>query len=430
MAAVVVAIVTATVLGIPLALALDRHVRGPELVGLGFLYGCGLVYAAAFVLALSGVSWSAANITAVALAVSAACFFFVQRRGFVRSGASAGTKLHLIDLLTLFTLAAFTLYATVASVWDWDFWAIWGLKGRVFFEAQTIDWRFLQSRWNDFCHPDYPLLLPLNYSWIALLGGGWSDRWLGLLCAVFAASLVLIVRGLAARETSPAAAATIAFASTAFAASGFVGTAEGVLIAYSGAALLYLRREEPEAMRHGALLLGFAACSKNEGLALVVVAAVAMLLTGGRRRALGLWPAFAIAAPWTIARAVFHLQTDLARGAFLSRVAGRLDEIPQIAMLLARSLSDRWIWLAMLVGALVAYRSLAGRERFVLLTVAAQLAIYIAVYFGTPYSVEWHIGTSWPRLTRHVATPLLVVVMLALTRTYHSAHAETRSRQQ
>ena len=49
---------------------------------------------------------------------------------------------------------------------------------------------------------------------------------------------------------------------------------------------------------------------------------------------------------------------------------------------------------------------------------------------GRRLPVEWQIATSWPRLTFHLATPLLYVVMLTLAQTYDFAHAEARSKQQ
>src|SRR2546423_1537939 len=82
----------------------------------------------------------------------------------------------------------FGLFATAARLWEWDFWAIWGLKARLFLGHGGIDWRFLESPWNTYVHPDYPLLVPFNFDFVALLNGGWSDRWLGLLSVGWAAA--------------------------------------------------------------------------------------------------------------------------------------------------------------------------------------------------------------------------------------------------
>src|SRR5205085_9160530 len=116
---------------------------------------------------------------------------------------------HLLDLATLISVASYSIYATLAPVWEWDFWAIWGLKARVFFDHGGIDWRFLESRWNAFVHPDYPLLVPLNFDFVALIGGAWSDRWLGVLFVAYAVALLLIARALASREVAPLVAALL-----------------------------------------------------------------------------------------------------------------------------------------------------------------------------------------------------------------------------
>jgi hypothetical protein len=423
---VAAAIITTLVLGIPIVLAVDRNAHGPILIGLGYLYGTGLIYIVELALALLGIHWTAFNVTAIALIISIICFV-VHRPPTQRSALSTQ---HWFDIATLITAAVFVNFATIARVWEWDFWAIWGLKARTFLEIATIDWRFLESPWNEFAHPDYPLLLPLNYVYAALLGGGWDDRWLGMITAAFGVSFVLIVRGLAAMEARPVIASTIAFASTAFAFSHFIGLAEAPMIAFGGASLLFIRRailfDDDAAMRHGALLLGLAAATKNEGIALLVTVAIALVLSGaGRFLILRLWPAAAIALPWIVLRIVHRFPTDIARGSFITRAVERLHAIGPIASSLAQHLAVPYLWIAMLVAILIA----RPRERFIFLAFVLQLLVYIAVYLGTPWDIEWQIATSWPRLTFQLATPLLVVIMLALARTYDLAHAEARSEQ-
>jgi hypothetical protein len=436
---VAAAIVTTLVLGIPIALAVDRNARGPILLGLGYLYGTGLTYLVELTLALIGIHWTALNVTAISLTISILCF--ILRRPPTQH--SPLTTHHWIDAATVITIAMFANFATIARVWEWDFWAIWGLKARAFLEIGTIDWRFLESPWNEFAHPDYPLLLPLNYVYAALLGGGWDDRWLGLITVAFGVSFVLIVRGLAAMEARPVIASTIAFASTAFAFSHFVGLAEAPMIAFAGASLLFIRRailfDDDAAMRHGALLLGLAAATKNEGIALLVTVTIALAVTKRRRASVTqhsalstqhwliprLWPAAAIALPWVVLRIAHRFPTDIASGSFITRAVERLHVIGPIASSLVRHLAVPYLWIAMLIAILVA----RPRERFIFVAFVLQLLVYIAVYFGTPWDVEWQIATSWPRLTFQLATPLLVVVMLTLARTYDLAHAEARSQQ-
>jgi hypothetical protein len=438
---VIVALMTLVAAGLPMALAVDRGMRGPALVGVAFLYGSGAVYLIELLLALAGLRWSALLVTVLLLLVAAAALIVTRRGTAMRKHSSrpvadpaGGRSALLVDLLTLLVVISQGFVTTVASPWSWDFWAIWGLKGRVFFEAGTIDWRFLEGRWNDFAHPDYPLLLPLNYAHAALLGGSWDDRWLGLYGLAFGLALLLIVRGVLSAECGPLVGAVAALAASPFALSPWVGLADGPFLAFAGAALLFLRRglrlDDPAALRHGALLLGLAAGCKNEGSALIVAAAVALVAAEPRRwrRVVSLWPAVILIAPWTIARMLHHLQGDTGGG--VAQLPERLRHLPEIARALATTLPHPLLWTAMLTGLLLAPGAARAGERFLLTTASLQIAFYIAVYLVTPFGVVWHIETSWPRIATHVAVPLMVAVLVMLAplaaASQTLAHAEAR----
>jgi hypothetical protein len=436
MAFVIAAILTTLVLGIPVALAIDRRCRG-----LAYLYGSGLIWAVLFALSLLRVAWSAVVVTVVALALATLLALIARRTTSHSDSGPTNTAYSLpalaIDLLSAYTFLSYALYATLARVWEWDFWAIWGLKARVFIEASGIDWRFLCSPFNDFSHPDYPLLLPLNYAYTALIGGGWDDRWLGLVSVAYGAALLLIVRRLASREMPALAAAGLTFAATAFALSNSVGLAEGPMIAFGSAAVLLIRRamvfDDDVALRHGAVLLGLAASTKNEGLALIVAVVASMLIVDRSRwrRVLRLWPAVAIVAPWIVVRTVLHLQTDIARGAVVARVLTHLRDGVWLLQRLVADLPDFWMWVFMLAGIVVVPQAFRVAERFVLAVVTIQLAFIVGAYLASPYALEWHIETSWPRLARQIATPLLYAVAVLLARTFERGqthvYAEARS---
>jgi hypothetical protein len=426
MAAILIAILSLTALGIPIALALDRAARGPLLIGTAFLYGSGTVFLILLFLPMTLVVVTVAGLLGCLVA------WFLGRRATQQPSNPA--TLHVVDLATLASIATYAIYATLAPLWEWDFWAIWGLKARLFFEHGGIDWRFLASRWNTFVHPDYPLLVPLNYDFIALIAGGWSDRWLGILNVAFGVALLLIARGLAARETSAFIASLLTFLLSWMAMSRFVGLAEGALIAFGGAGVLFirdaLRRGDNASWRHGAVLLGLAANCKNEGLALLVAVTIVLVIFH-RKVAIRLQPAYWLTVPWLILRAVHALRGDMASGGAMSRLAARLRFTPQIVAYLGERLYHPWFWIAIAVGVIVIR---PARERFVLLVTAIQLAFYAGSYFITPYDVRWHVGTSWPRLTEQIAVPTTFVVFLALAeivrRGEDAGDAEARSAQQ
>ena len=418
MTATLVAILSLAVLGIPIALAVDRHARGPLLVGTAFLYGSGTMYLVLLTLSITHVRWTLIGVTIGSLIVFCAAALIARRR---TPELGSKTKPHLLDLLTLFTIVCYALYATLAPVWEWDFWAIWGLKARTFLEIGGIDWHFLESRWNTFSHPDYPLLVPLNYDFVALLNGGWSDRWMGLTGVAWAVALALVARSLAARETTPFFAALLALLVTALGFSRYVGLAEGALIAFGGAGVLFVRAalidDDAVSWRRAALMLGFAANCKNEGLALLVAVTIAVIATSWSRawvRLRKLAPAYALAAPWLILRAAHTLPTDIAEGSTISRLLVRLPHAHQILMFLAQQLNKPWFWIAILIGILLGPAAVRRRERFIFLVTAIQCLFYVVVYFITPNGLQWHVLSSWPRLTAQIAVPITFAVFLML----------------
>jgi hypothetical protein len=426
MTAVVLVVLSLTVVGLPVALTIDATLRPLSAIALGFLYGSGVAWTV--LLALSPFGWTLPRVAGAMLAVSAVCLAFAMRS---RRVGRAKVRPALPDLVTALLLAGFACFATLAPLWEWDFWAIWGLKARVFVEHGAIDWRFLQSPWNAFSHPDYPLLVPLNMSLAALANGGWDDRWLGVLFVAFAAAIVFLVRDLAAEEVSPNVAACIALAISATACASNVGAAEGPFLAFAGGALLMLRRaldfDDRAAFRHGALLLGLAACTKNEGLALTLSIAIAMVLCGAARHVPRLWPAAVLPLPWLLLRLAHRLPTDLLSGSLLSRAASYLPELGAAARELILYLPRPWLWAAVLVALLVARER--QRERFALLAIGIQLAICVAMYLTSPRDIHWQIATSWERVSAQLLVPLTYAAAMLAARSFDTlpGHAEARS---
>ena len=316
-------------------------------------------------------------------------------------------------LLALIPLLGYALYATLAPPPEFDYLADWGLKARAFFEIRGIDWQLLGRAVARDTHPDYPLLLPLTYDVIAVLRGSWSDAYLGLVHVVFAAALLLVIHESALEELqSRSAAAFITFALVPLAATPWIGLAEGPFIAYATAALLLIRRGD---VTLGAVLLGLAASTKNEGLTLIAAAAIGLLCSGRRRDVLRLWPAIAIPLPWLIARSLHELPTDIVSGSVFDRITAHLSNPrPLLDALSSTSLGKPLFWIALAAGTAIAARALATRERFVMVTLLIQFACYVAAYFATPYDVAWHVTYSWERLVGHLTPALTYVVLVAL----------------
>jgi hypothetical protein len=317
------------------------------------------------------------------------------------------------SVLLLALLIGYALYATLAPPPEYDFLTNWGFKAKAFFEVRAIDWQLLGRNIDRNVHPDYPLLLPLTYDFVAVLRNRWNDAHLGIVHVAFAAALLLVIYENAWDDTrSRIAAIFIAIALIPFAATPWIGLAEGPFIAYATAALLLIRRGD---MTLGAILLGLAASTKNEGLTLIAAVAIGLLCAGRKRDVLRLWPAVLIPLPWLIARTLHRLPTDIATsGVFARIVEHALHPGPLFAALASVSLGKPLYWIALAAGIAIASRTLITRERFVLIALIVQFACYLGAYLATPFDVMWHVTWSWERLVAHLTPALTYVVLVSL----------------
>src|SRR5687768_2944192 len=113
MAAALVSIVSMAVLGLPIALAVDRRARGPLLIGTAFLYGSGLVFFVLLALAVIGVRWTLVTVVAGLLGcwVASVALYWSRRNPETQQPSNPAGP-HILDLITVLTLAGYALYAT------------------------------------------------------------------------------------------------------------------------------------------------------------------------------------------------------------------------------------------------------------------------------------------------------------------------------
>jgi hypothetical protein len=375
------------------------------LLGVGLLLGIGICAAMLAIL-----PWSRPLIVTTLLVIAGVAAW--RSAGGSPAGPPAARWWEIaFYAFAIIALIGYALYATVAPPPEFDYLTNWGFKAKAFFEVRAIDWQLLGRTIDRNVHPDYPLLLPLTYDFIAVLRNSWSDAYLGIVHVVFATALLLVIHGTALVETrSRIAAAFITAALVPLAATPWIGLAEGPFVAYATSALLLIRRGD---LTLGAILLGLAASTKNEGLTLIVAVAIGLVCARRARDIIRLWPAVAIPLPWLIARSLHRLATDIATGSVMSRVIDHLQNpMPLINAIASVSLGKPLLWIALAIGIVIAARTLAMRERFVIVALLIQFACYIGAYLATPFDVVWHVTWSWERLVVHL-TPALTYVELA-----------------
>lgn len=426
MTATLLALLLCFAVGFPAARLLLPHTPFRLTSALAFLLGTGIVPGVLLVLSLAGVRWSRASLLAACAVVFAALVALVIRRS--PAAKEGGGRISLrpaglaIDALTLVTVVGFGIFAAASEPIENDFLAIWGLKAKIFWFHGGIDWGWLTAPGNDFSHPDYPILLPLLHDVVAVIGGQWNDRWLGLFHPAFAGALLLVVRSLLTSEmNSDRASALSTFALASLAMPPWIGMAEGPLVAWAAAGLLLLRRALAQREFHhyfpaAAVLLGLAAFTKNEGISFLVAVAIALLVARRSvRPLLHLWPAVIIVAPWMILRAVHGLATDLARGPFIERAVSHLARIDTLLEALqAHSAGFTLFWLGLLVAFALRLRTAIEREKLVIVSVVVQMIFFLGAYLVTPQDIRWHVQWSWERLLHQVMLPLGFVAVVLL----------------
>ncbi len=421
MIAVVIGIAILTATGYPLVRMIDPTQSRVASVGTGFMAGCGLAALVMMVLSVAGLRWSIFAIV-IPLVVIAVIADRRRRRepGELRSmpGRSAATII--LDAATALSLTGYALFATVARPWEWDFWAIWGLKGRVFFVTRGIDIEFLANPDVYYSHPDYPPLLPLLYDFMAVVKGEWDDRWLGLLFVAFASALVLVLRDELLRATeSKAFSALATLALSGAACSPWIGLGEGALVALGTAGLLVLARgvrdDDGRAIVLAAVLLGVGAMAKNEGLALAVAAAISLIAFRRQQIAGFVLPVALFAAPWLLWRATLSIETDVVSGGVLGRVTERLSDPVGFASTLAAVAPDRsgfWLILGLLL--LAGGREIVRRQGVMLAAALIQVVFYIGIYAGTMHDLASHVQTSLSRISSHLAVAVGAICAIAI----------------
>lgn len=329
----------------------------------------------------------------------------------------------------------------------WDERAIFGLKGTVLFEDRTVNSADLADP--DFVqyHPRYPLLLPLAEQHVYALLGETNDRWSKAIPPLLGLGLVLSFAGVLSRRfgQGPGWLTALLLITLPVLATFELGLlsaqADAPVAALHGASVLYCwdwlssrhRSSGPSrplaSLVAAGVLAGLAGFTKDEGLAFLMVDAVALslilLATGSSplpQRAVAFAaygiPAMVLLVPWLWHRRSLPETTEMA---YLHRLTpAMLAAGWPAAWWSLRHLGSRMFleafewglqWWGMLGSAIACPRRMfTAAQLFLLLDVLGALASLVVAGMIAPTPVEEHIGGSAHRFLMQL-TPVAVLFL-------------------
>jgi hypothetical protein len=354
------------------------------------------------------------------------------------AGGLAGRLARIVALvamaIALLRAGSTTLIGPLDSV---DVKSIYGLRARALSRAEHPFWTWATDpavwRW----HPDYPPGLSLGYLTVATANGRFQEADLGALPFVTALAFLLALPAALARSGARGVARWLFVAALAAspglwdmreAGHGEAPLALAWLLATSALLRVLRRRSDHQALpvpelRRAALIAGSMALVKGEGLVLALaftLVGLALLvkhgaLRNGRLTLLGIAAAgLGPGATWQLVKALAAYPSSwpiLGSPEVYLEAAARL---PQIAYVLGqvalRGYSGPFVLLVALRLAASRWVGLRRGELILSLMLGAYLAIYVNVYWLTPYHVVWHMFTSVER----ILAPLLVPAVFVL----------------
>jgi hypothetical protein len=333
-------------------------------------------------------------------------------------------------------LAHFVVDARLAPHGQWDAWAIWNMKARLF-ARDPSRWKVIFDGRLLYAHGDYPLLLPAIIGRLLRALASESAMIPRAVALAFAAGTALVVGGAVAATRSPTLGCLAAwFVLTGplpdYAAMQYADVPVGFFFA-AAVALLLLADLETERRRSllvtAGAFAGFALLTKNEGTLFLVALLATRIVqfprpSQIRRLATELGSIAAGSAPALLLSAWHrHLgkTNELLSAAGADSVAGKLTSLQRYSAV-ANAFADQFRaldgWMLVLLGVAMMTGSGDPPRRSTLAGLAVLTGVlvtgYFLVFIVTPYDLVWHLASSSDRLAVQLQPLMILSLFYAL----------------
>jgi hypothetical protein len=330
----------------------------------------------------------------------------------------------------------------------WDSWAIWGLKGRIFYTEHSTPLSYFQLHSREFGAPDYPLLVPLSETWLALWLNTWNEPAVKLLSPLFYSSLLLLcyyfIRSRERNNSFYPWLFTFFLATIPQLASNATLVLANIpLIYYSFGSFIFLfwwvETKQLGFLIYASLFAGLGMWTKNEGLPLFLITGIVLFYFSWKKHfaqgsrlkniswllSLYVIPAVGIFLPWLLFKHMLNVQNQYISWNRLSypEVYLHLSQLPTMFTIIGREMFiwERWniLWIA-LIPLFVLYW--IKRKHSVKIQINAALT-YIILYLVTlmgvfmvyPASVVYCMRAIHRQLLHIVPEMVVLIYLLTIT---------------
>ncbi|MCP4900332.1 MAG: hypothetical protein GY906_25470 [bacterium] len=337
-------------------------------------------------------------------------------------------------------LVSFVTITTHNTNGEWDAWAVWNLRASFLFQGGA-NWADGFSDTLAWSHPDYPLFLGASIArlWSFMEGSSYlAPASLGFVLGLSVIGTLTVGVSIVRDRLHGMVAGLVLLGSPRFLKNSAAQQADIPLSFFIAATLtLYAlwdsgKVKSVRMVTLAGITAGFAAWTKNEGLALVFVLVIARVATGLCQRTYielrkELKALFAGIAPVMAVFVFFKLrfapsndllsQIDVAT--ILSRVLdfGHLLSVGEMCLDNLAKNQSGWLYL---LPAVLIIKGLTARESFMrsavpgLLTCLGMACVYYFAFVFSPHEVRWHIATALNRLVLQVWPGLVLCYFLSV----------------
>ncbi|MCX7919431.1 MAG: phospholipid carrier-dependent glycosyltransferase [bacterium] len=449
-------------LGWQLVVLLERktNIAIPKLLkfGFGFGLGFGLVSWIMFLFTLIVRRWHLSLLT-ISVVVFAVILGIMNRnynklcsseiREFIPRAFHTERK-NLIPWILIILLAVQIIYVfsetVITPFIHWDSWAIWGLKGRIFYTEQTIPKSYFQLTAREFGHPDYPLLIPLSETWLALWINEWNESLVKILSPLYYLLILILCYYFVSKEEKfnlnyPLLFTVILATIPQMVIHGTLGLADLPLAYYGFASFIlvywWFQTEKMGWLIYAAIFAGLAMWTKNEGVALFLITGIICVYLSGKKKGIGesnllsrikiillayFVPALVIYLPWFLFKIEHNIQNDLITWNRLihPEIYLRLSRIPTLLMLLSQEMLNwkNWniFWVAFIILLMVYCFSQKDIKKIYINATLIYLVLYllmiIGIYTISIAFVTYHPAHSLDRILIHIVPQVAILLYL------------------